>query len=137
MVKVILFNDGKVDFYRPPYMNQKQQDIFIKEMKKIFSDIKLVDVLEKTREQHKVIRGGDAGEWTVEEYVLLLSGLDPEEIYEKMNGRRSVYAITLRIGDFVRPYLDWASKQGYPLNPDKNELKRLIKKFLEEVWGQK
>ena len=105
----ILTKDEYVDFEAPIQMTESQNKKFIEFMKREFSDIKIVyDVHEVERPP---IKKGAAKPWTVDDYYILLTTTDLDEI-ERKTGRGGT-SVGVKYSDFVPRFEIWAKKKGY------------------------
>ena len=120
----ILIKDEYLDFEAPIQMTEEQRKKFIRFMKNLFDDVKVVNVIEKTKEMGD--REVSPRKWVPEELSLLLTPKNNKDIAVKTN--RSEMSVKMMRGSFVPEFLVWAKKKGYSL-PVKIDV---IKEFLDE-----
>lgn len=120
----ILIKDEYLDFEAPIQMTEEQREKFIRFMKNLFGNIKVVNVIEKTKEMGD--RKVDPKKWTPEELSLLLTPINNRDLTTKL--KRTEMSVKMKRGSFVPEFLVWAKKKGYSL-PVKIEV---IKEFLDE-----
>jgi len=120
----ILIKDEYLDFEAPIQMTEEQREKFIRFMKSLFGDIKVVNVIEKTKEMGD--REINPKKWTAEELSLLLTPMSNRELTVKL--KRTEMSVKMMRGSFVPEFLVWAKEKGYSL-PVRIET---IKEFLEE-----
>ena len=120
----ILIKDEYLDFETPIQMTEEQRKKFIQFMEKLFGDIEIVKVIEKTKEMGD--REVSPRKWVPEELSLLLTPKNNKDIAVKTN--RSEMSVKMMRGSFVPEFLVWAKKKGYSL-PVKIDV---IKEFLDE-----
>ena len=120
----ILIKDEYLDFEAPIQMTEEQRKKFIRFMKNLFDDVKVVNVIEKTKEMGD--RQVKPKKWIPEELSLLLTPTSNKGLTTKL--KRTEMSIKMMRGSFVPEFLVWAKKKGYSL-PVKIET---IKEFLDE-----
>lgn len=121
----LLVNDKSLDFEAPVHMSDRQIVKFVKFMRKLFSNLQIEGVEEKTKEIGN--REITSRKWIPDEYLLLLTSQTNDDIARLT--KRSEMSVKMMRGEFVPEFLVWAKKKGYHLPVKIN----VIKEFLSEV----
>jgi hypothetical protein len=129
MVKIIVSEDGGVDFATPIYVSEQKANKIIDFLRALVGDIEVQHV----EEPHiSYDRGPSSSKrWTREEYLELLKASSSEELEEKLG--RSDMSIGMRRGDFLPLYLEWLRRKGLL---ERREDHGVQEKFVDEVLSE-
>ena len=122
-MKVLLYEDGFVDFEAPIFMSESQKEKFNKFMKEMFPDIKFGNVLEKIKTMGE--RETSVKKWTAEEISSLFGGLSNEELSIKM--KRSLMSVRMARGSKIAEISAWAKKKGKKIPMDIKSIEEFLK----------
>ena len=104
----IISNDGKIDFEAPIYMTDEQRLRFIKRIKQIFENVKILQVREQVKEMGELER--HPKKWKIKDLVLAASALSNEEVAKRTG--REIFSVQMKRGSWLMELQTWARKRG-------------------------
>lgn len=125
-MKILIGNNGNVDFDGPVEMNQDQREEFINLMNSLFKVVQI-----KKADQIRFDRIGDKlfmKPWEKEEYAVLLEIEDTNNVSEMLG--RTWMSVDIKRGDFFPKFMLWVEMKGKSLLKD--NIQDLIEDFMKE-----
>jgi hypothetical protein len=128
-MEILINENGYVDLKAPIYMTEEQRKCFIEGMKKIFTDVQVIDVEEQIVEMPKR-EAKPVVDWkNPKNLYLLTKGLTNEEIARELGvSDEHIFAIQLKRAEFVPKIQQWARKKGITQITEKD-----VEEFLKEM----
>jgi len=125
-MKILIGNNGGVDFDAPIKVNKDQKDKIIKFLKEMFRVV--------TIEKSSFFRSERLGDkffmrrWTDDELAVLLEIENTERVAEMLG--RSWMSVKIKRGYFIPYFLSWTQENRKDIL--KNDLKELIREFMRD-----
>lgn len=124
-MKILIGDNGNVDFDSPVQMTSEQKDKLIEFLRSMFAIVE-----EEPASEFRTDRIGDKffmRSWTSSEHALLLEIEDTSKVAEKLG--RSWMSVDIKRGEFLPEFLMWAHEKNKDLL--KGNINELIEEFMK------